>query len=164
MTEVGTLINQTSNNANIPRKDDLWLVASSSTGEYNQNVWSPSAIWATGIVDDYEKQLNALTVQRYASCDLLDTSVLIQIGTRTITALQFTVQERPSCHKTCSPTTSRMLALSLSLLSTSAPHRSRRLTASHSSCLRRTLRHVVASWAFLTPSRAPFGGWIGPCS
>ncbi|KZV69145.1 glycoside hydrolase family 79 protein [Peniophora sp. CONT] len=65
MSEVGTLIDQTSNNADVPRKDDLWLVASSSTGEYNENVWSPSAIWGTGIVDNFEKQLNALTVQRY---------------------------------------------------------------------------------------------------
>lgn len=66
--EFGSLVAQTANNSDVVRKNDLWLVASTSTGEYNTNIWSPSAIWGTGIIDQYSQNIHALTVQRCVLC------------------------------------------------------------------------------------------------
>ncbi|KAI0316521.1 hypothetical protein OF83DRAFT_1060198 [Amylostereum chailletii] len=57
--EIGGLVAQTASDADMPRKDDLWLVPSISAGSFSPD-WNPDQVWATGIVDTYLEELHAL--------------------------------------------------------------------------------------------------------
>ena len=62
--EIGQLIDQTQNNNNIPRKDNLYLVPSTSA-VISDLEWNPDAVWATGMVTQYAQSLKALALERY---------------------------------------------------------------------------------------------------
>ncbi|KAI0027521.1 hypothetical protein K488DRAFT_25110, partial [Vararia minispora EC-137] len=65
LTDFDNLITQVASDASIPRQQNLWLVASSETGQSNLSPWNLTQVWGTGIVDKYIVQVHALTVQRY---------------------------------------------------------------------------------------------------
>ena len=62
--DFNALVDQTRLDVKATRKEDLWLIPSSSTGQYHLNPWSPSAILATGIVDQYIRELHAISIVR----------------------------------------------------------------------------------------------------
>ncbi|KAI0311519.1 glycoside hydrolase family 79 protein [Amylostereum chailletii] len=60
--ELSGLFSQVSSNDLIPRKQDIWLAPSISAANPN---WLPDTVWSTNIIQDYNQQLNSITVERY---------------------------------------------------------------------------------------------------
>ncbi|KAI0030185.1 glycoside hydrolase family 79 protein [Vararia minispora EC-137] len=61
--EIGSMISQ-AQSSGMPRQNDIWLVGSVSTANTDP-LFSPDAVWATGLVNTYLQQIHTMSVERY---------------------------------------------------------------------------------------------------